>query len=548
MNAFKKAAAALCAVMLAAGAVGCGNTDDTPAAEGTTAPAETQAAETTAGEKEEPETEEEPESEAEAETEVKTEEKAVETSAEKELSVSKAADKVSAMLEEVTQAANGELEGGYNASMTFTPGADIVAEMPELKTISMTVDAKMKDKLMGADYAFSYDSKPLISMQMVLDADKETGYFTVPDLSEGVLTASAADVQGLVEQNLNAPINPIAGTESGEAMVKAPKPDLEAIKNIDYEALIKDIASYADTFMENFPAPEDGGDYTLDSEGVSFDLKVKSYTVTPEDQQKIADALTEKLKADDQLKGLFTACGMTEEQFEEMWANVGAGSTEGETVKFDLYYYNDEAVGIEFKEAGGVTGHAFCVSDEEHLLIDCDLATDTTTAECKGLLTHENDVIDGDITLKVDDGNGVVNGVIEYNSIKATEDEVNGEVVMTVTVDGEELSKITMNMDANADTAKMNMAMITKGKDLGTFDVNVQKTDASDVKIPEGKAYKMTDENEMKAYLESCDIESFKANVKDALGEELFAKLFPERNGAESAMMSGTAAAPEGAV
>jgi hypothetical protein len=77
-----------------------------------------------------------------------------------------------------------------------------------------------------------------------------------------------------------------------------------------------------------------------------------------------------------------------------------------------------------------------------------------------------------------------------------------------------------MSFDVNEDGGKITEKISAQGKDAGALDMTLQKTDASDIKIPDGKAYKAVNDEEMQAYLESCDVEAFKAKIKEAVGEE----------------------------
>lgn len=520
----KRFAAALCALTLAVGMTSCGNTEtDAPAADNTAdSTAQTSAAETKSDETA-------PEAEKETDDEVKTEDKEEDVKS-GELNIGEAADNVAAKLDEVKKAANGELEGGYAASMTYTPSGDITAEVPGLKPITVSFDAKQKDKLTGINYSVEFDSKPVVSLQMVADSANETGYVVIPELSDGVLTASADDIRELVNKNVQAPMAAIQGAEGQEgAAVESPEFDVEALGNIDYEALGEDLASYVDTIKENFPEPTDGGEYSLSAENVTIPLTIKSYKLTSDDKEKLVTAVTDKLKADSQLKDIFKACGVDDAKYNEIWdSSVSGTDTSGDT-EFDVYYNGEVPAGIAVKDSNGaVANYAVFASDDSHIIIDCDLGSQVEEATCKGVLNYVDNTINGTIKVHSKTQYSEANGTVEYKDLYSAEDAVRGDMIMTVEQDGAEQAKIAMSFDVNEDGGKITEKISAQGKDAGALDMTLQKTDASDIKIPDGKAYKAVNDEEMQAYLESCDVEAFKAKIKEAVGEELFDKMFPQ--------------------
>lgn len=521
----KRLAAALCALTLAVGMTSCGKTEnETSAANG--------AAESTAQTTEETKTEETAsEAEKEAEEKTETEEKSEDVKS-GELNIGEAADNVAAKLDEVKKAANGELEGGYSASMTYIPSSDVTAEVPGLKPITVSCDAKQKDKLTGINYAIEFDSKPVVSLQMVADSSTETGYVVVPELSDGVLTASADDIQSLVNKNMQAPMAAVQGAD-GQA-VETPKFDVEALGNIDYEALGEDLASYVDTIKENFPEPTDGGEYELSAESVTIPLTIKTYTLTEDDKNKLVTAVTDKLKADDQLKKIFGACGMDDAKYNEVWDSAVSGTDTSGTTSFDVYYNGEVPAGIAVKDENGAIGtYAIFANDDSHIIVDCDFGNQTEEATCKGLLTYVDNTINGTVKVHSKTQYSETNGTVDYKDLYSTEDTVRGGIVMTVEQDGEEMAKIDMSFDVNEDGGKITEKVSAQGKDAGTLDMTLQKTDASDIKIPEGKTYKAVDEDELQAYLEGCDVEAFKEKIKAAVGDELFDQMFPQAQASE---------------
>ncbi len=507
----KKIFAAFLAAMMAVGAVGCGDVKD---GEGdSTAPADSQAADTTTTAAV---------TEAPAETTT--------TVAEKALDVDEAAKNVGNEIEKAQKAALGELEGGYKAVVTYTPAGSLATEKG-VKPVTLTMEAKQKDKLTGITYELGYDSKGLLTLNAVYDNEKEVAYASVPELSDGVLTGSSEDIKEMVQNSVN-PQN--YGAEAGQAAAAAENVDFDALKNIDYQALSDDIATYIETFKENFPEGKDAADYTVSADGVEIALKTKSFTVTPEDTQKLGKAISDKGMADATLKDVFKAAGVDDEQYKSFWDTYANVDTESaSTTYFDIYYTQDDApAGIAIKsDETTVKNRLIVASSQTDVIIDCDMSDATGEKTAKGHINYENETLNGQIVIKNKTEYSNSETTVEYKNLTATDEKIVGNASITQTTDGEETMKVTYSFDATSEGGTVEMAFRANGEDLGTVKTEMQKTDASDITIPTGTTYKMTDSESMQKYTESCDVEGWQENVKKALGEDLYNDVFAAQNG-----------------
>ena len=510
----KKIVTAFLAALLAVSAVGCGNdanqgADSTPAdtkaTEATTTAATTTAAETTTT-----------------------------TAAADSLTAEEAEKKVEENIDNAQKAVKGELEGSYKVITTYNAPKD-----KDIKPVTLTMEVKQKDKLTGMNYAIGYDSKDLLTVNAVYDNEKETAYAVIPELSDGVLTGTSEEIKNMVSNSVTPMAQTAASTATGNAeaddaqaataaVSAASVPDMEALKNIDVQALSEDITTYVDTFKENFPEATDGKDYVVSDGGVEITLKTKSYVVTPEDSQKLSKAISDKALADKTLKDVFTAAGATEENYKSIWDSFAQTKEDAETTYFDVYYNADESpVGFAKKSDEKKVEQFFVIaSDEKNIIIDSKLGDQTSDKDIKGHFTYENQTLNGKMTVtnKTQDYNKVA--TFEYKDLTVSGNTVVGDAIFTSSADGTESIKVPYSFDMNDNGGTMEMKAKVAGEDMGTVKTEVQKTDASDITVPTGTTFKMADQESLQKYTESCNVEGWQEDVKKALGDELYEKVF----------------------
>ena len=517
----KKIVSAFLAALLAVGAAGCGEVKDQGNDKST--PAETQATEATTT------------------TTAATTTAAETTTAaakDEDLTIDDAEKKVEENVEKAQKAAKGELDGAYKVVTTYTAPKE-----KNMKPVTLTVEVKQKDKLTGMNYEIGYDSKGLLTINAVYDNEKQTAYATVPQLSDGILTGTSEEIEKMVSDSVT-PLAQTAASQAGAgetdgeaaspatvAAATAGVPDLEAFKNLDTEALTNDIASYITTFQENFPEAKDGKDYEVAEGGVTITLKTKTYTLTPEDTKKLVGAITDKGLKDDTLKDMFSAMGVSDDDYKGLWNSMKEGQENAETVSFDVYYNADETpVGFATK-SDGVENHFVVASDDKNVIIDGDFGSQVSEKTMKGHFTYENDTLNGKLTVKNKTQDYDQKVVFEYKDLTVTDDKMVGDAIISSTANGEEAMKITYNFDINGDNGTMDIKMKMGGQDMGSVKVDMQKTDASDITVPSGTTYKFADQESIQKYTESCDVEGWKAECKKTLGDELYTQFF----GAEEA-------------
>ena len=434
------------------------------------------------------------------------------------LTVDEAAKTLGTTLEKAQEVAKGTTDTGYKATVGYSAPSDGEIGQLGLKDIAVSAEAKQKDKMTGLDYIISYDSSDVLPLNVVYDNDSQTAYIKIPELSDAYLTGTVDQINEMMGSSLDS-YTSMAGMDnplSGDA-------DLSALENYDFAALMEDLLSYADTVKENVPEAKDGENYTVEKDGVSIELTTKSYTVTTEDAKKVADAVIAKGKADSTLKDLFTQMGVSDSDYESIWDELDMSDAEDETVNIDVYYKVGNVAGFKAVNSDGEEMRCIAASDEKNVIIDCDLSSvEDSTFVMSGLVTYENDTLDGSINVDAADMNMVIN----YNSVKVTEDSANGTMTISASQGGEAVMDMSCTLDVSGNQGTITYTGSAEGQSIGTITVKVEETNASDISVPTGTMYNFTNEEELRKYADGCDVEGWQNKLKTALGDELFNQIF----------------------
>ena len=429
------------------------------------------------------------------------------------LTVDEAAKVLETRIDKAQEVAKGNLDNGAKAVITYSaPQSGSIGELG-LKDVTIGVEAKQKDKMSGMDYTFGYDGKNVLTMNMVYDNDSQTAYVKIPELSDAYLVGTAEDMESM-SQNM-----------SGMGGITSMQPDTSAFDDYDFDALIDDLTGYLDTIKENAPEAKDGGKYTVEKDGVKIDLDTKTYHITASDAKKVADAVAAKGKQDATLKDFCEKAGMSTEEYDEMW-NIGdIDESDTETVDVDVYYIDDNPVGFDLKSSEGDVIKMVNAADDTHLIVDYDISADSDTFKMNGLVTYDNDTLDGSITASTAaSGSSTGDFTIKFDNVTVSDDTSKGTMSFNGTVDGEAMN-FSITFDCTGNNGTVTMTGSAGGEDFGTITIKSEETNASDITIPSGTSYKLNDENDLQKYLEGCDTESFLNSLKDALGEEMYNNL-----------------------
>lgn len=434
------------------------------------------------------------------------------------ITADEAAKSIEETIGKAVQLANGELDAGYKASVTYTmPNSDL-----GVQNISFDLEAKQKDKMSSADYSLNCDGKSAISMNLVYDNENEQVYLKIPELSDAYLVDNAENI-GSMADGLSITANPVDVAGGDEI--------LNELNDYDFSALFDDLATYVDTIKENGPQATDGEKYTISKDGVSIDLDTKSYKITAKDAKKVADAIASKGKSDAVLKDFFTkACGEAVD-YDSMWDDLtDIDESDTSAIEIDVYYDGDNFAGLYGRSDDGGNFRFVAASTETDILVEGGSVDGDDTMVIDGHITFKDDTLDGKVSMEMVEYGYKTGFTMEYKSVTVTDDAAKGEIVYNATQDGQESMNLSINLNCSGNDVDITMSASAQGEAVGTVSIKAQETNASDITVPTGTFYKLSDENELQQYLEGCDMDGWMNSLKDVIGEDMYNAFFSVQN------------------
>ncbi|MCD7741226.1 MAG: hypothetical protein LUI06_03370 [Ruminococcus sp.] len=450
------------------------------------------------------------------------------------ITVDTAAQAIEDQLDKVEKIANGELEEGYKAQLTYSAPDSITNELGvALSDITIGMEAKQKDKMSGVDITLDYDSQTLLTLNTVYDNDSQTAYIKIPELSDDYLTTTTDSLSALAQDYVDE-MGVDVESASGDADEM-----IDSLSQIDMTALLEDIESYEDVVKENIPEATAGDDYTVSSGDASITLTTECYTVTSTDAYNLMAAIAEKGVDDQTLKDAALALGMTEDEYDSMWATLcdDIDTSDTAALSVDVYYYGDDFAGFSLSD-GEEAYYAIAASDDTSMIIDMDLSDGSDGFTANGALTLEDGLINGsvDMGVMVSDSDvtsstgGSTSLTLEFDNLEATEEVLNGKITCSVT-SADTTIDMVCSFDNKEDDIDTSLSLSMDGESLGSISLTAQETNASDISVPTGTGYELTDDTALEAYMEGLNLDSWLTNVQTALGDELYTALFGSLTG-----------------
>lgn len=448
-----------------------------------------------------------------------------------EKSVKEITHSISDTIEQAEKAIKGELEFAYDANLNVTFGSvmkDLVGV--ELKPIDVSTSAKQKGKKTSADIAVNYDSKSLVSLNSVFDHTTETMYFKVPELSDAYLTGTVNDFAELAKSGEK--LVPSEDEKSTSADIDLNKDMLNVLKGIDFEKLGDDLDTYVDLIKEKAPEAKKGDNISGEIDGHKYDYTTKSYEINGNDVKTIADAVVDKAKKDSLIKDIAIAMGCSEDEYNSDLDSAKSSINESideeikdKTFTVDIYYDNDILKGFK-TNFDGADVNVILIDNDDVFAMDYIIKFDGTEVTLKGSAAKTDDKINGEFKFNANmQEEGNFNGKFVVTDLEAKEGIFKGTISseFNLNVSGVIITpKIVIKSNSTNDKLDLSCSLGMGDVDYVTLAMTCEKTDASDITLPTGTMYNMTNEDDMKKYMSSCDVNKLTENIKNALGEELY--------------------------
>lgn len=458
--------------------------------------------------------------------------------------MSKMSKKLSSAAAAVQDVVKGEAENGYTCNAVLDFGEVFTEEAGfEIKPVSLKADSKVKGGKSETDLQLAYDSNSLANVYIITDSDTNTVYLKCPELGDAYLSMSPDDLQSLLKKsgvtsqignntNINLPAAVLGSSAvPGNSMNNGLNTLQEAFKDIDFDALSKDIEEYWQTVKDIIPEGTKKDDITGDISGHSYTYEVKSVDITVGTMKDMMTAIANKAKDDTLIKDNLIKSGISEEQYNKLidsltssTSSISEQQAQQKLFTVDVYSYEGEEVGFQLDLSGVGTIKMVSINTEEVFAIDVDASMQSSKIALKGAFEMDDDTINGSADLNVTSANNkAVSANLAIKDLMLAENQLTGSIGLDFTADGKSLSA---NLSSTGTEEKPNISIDVNynGKKAVGLNITGEKTGASDVTTPSGTIFPMTEEG-LSSFQQSCNVEGFKAHIKEVLGDELYAKL-----------------------
>ena len=411
-----------------------------------------------------------------------------------------------------SKALSGELDFAYTGSAEIEFGSYVTNKLgKDLKPVTINAAAKQRGGKTQTDISLAYDQGTLISLNAVADNEAQVAYFKIPELSDAYVAISADELKAMFEEK-GAQLENIIRTNV--ALGDAENFDLDSLKDtlsdIDISALFDDFKSYCDAAAEKVPEGRENGTVTGEINGYSYSYDVETIDFTGQVLYDIIDTVIEKAKNDDLLKDTFAKFGVTADQYnaavDEFAANIKEQDLSGAAFTIDLYKSGDQYLGFSFTDAEGKNAAKLAViSQDDVIAFDFGVTSDgKSISAAKGSFTTTDDILNGSIDISAEDS---MTASVVFTNIKEEGDLFSGTVSINIAADGSNIAAelVSASTDSKAD---FTITSALNGENIFKLTILGEKTDASDITMPTGTIYQCND-NDLKAYAESCDIQGF---------------------------------------
>ena len=464
--------------------------------------------------------------------------------------ISVMAENISNTLSRAQDIATGETDFAYEGTFNISFGTAVTKEMDNApKDIGMKISSKQKGGNEGGDITLTYGGEDLMTINEVLSRENsDEAFVRIPELSDAYIKVSKEDAQKYIQEQ--------AGVDMSELTQAAEQADID----FDAEAFETDINEYEQLIKDNFPEAKENGTKSGDIDGISYEYTSKSYEVTSADAQKIATAVLEKAKTDENIKKLYeqgVEQALTQVQTVQGGSETTAPSYEEnidkllEQVKGEIEEESKVALETYENENGDFMGFTLTPDGEEgelkYVVVSSDDAEgidmtfdsgDGTSMTAYGAFKSVDDTVNGKYTISVKEDDAEKMAIVyDVKDVKTVGDNFSGTIRVDVKSDedGEAMSGwCEIASASDEDNVDVTFDLGYNGEKALTMNVTCKKTEASDVELPgsDAKIYNALNEEEMNKYLEECDLEGFQNKMKEKLGDDMYNQLF---SGASSA-------------
>lgn len=457
-----------------------------------------------------------------------------------EKKISSVSDNIGETIDIASKALKGDLDFSYTADAELKFGEGFTNEIGyEIKPIAVSTATKQKGKKTAADMSFKYDSKNLMSLNTVIDNETQTVYIKCPELSDSYLSASADEINGLLadsglsmDDSLESATGSLTAMSAGAATASSSE-ILDILGEIDYEALAADLEEYWKLIEENCPEGKENGNITGDIDGNSYDYSVKTYEITGQVVYDMVTDVTEKAKSDEFLKDLFVKMGMSESDYDSaisgITSEMGSENMDEVLLSVDVYFDGGDAVGFATSIEDELNVKMISIDTDEVYAVDMNIQDGEGEGfTLKGSAKEQDGKVNGKFDFGFNDGSEDMGLSVTMTDLQAQGELFSGSIEFGLSVvDGDTTVSPSIELISNSTSDKLDLTMNIEESGINylTMTVTGQETDASDITVPSDNIFSL-DESGLESYMATCKTDEFLADIKSALGDELYNEMF----------------------
>lgn len=402
-----------------------------------------------------------------------------------------------------------ELKSGGKANVTIKPG-DYLDELigSDIKEISFDVDAKLKGKVAGAGMSLSYDGEGIADIDTVYDGESENMYYKIVGLNDKYIKTSLredetdsilSDLESMSDIDFVMP----QGSESvNEVFDKA----VGVLKSANISGIVSDVDSVITAVDKALPEAEESGEKTVKKNGIEAVFETEKFSFNDEKvDSKCTAAAKEALLEAENIKAVVSQVTDYEElvnnMFESDYADIYAEDEDARSKSDNaiFFYYDDKLSGFGvddrnyFVSADTDDGYMFVYKSDYDNSNKDEIAL-TAIPDGEKLDISFNMSMGDDTAVSLFSDNELIIKINDFEIVNSDTGTYNAEIEAGASIsisEGEQPMHCAVKAKCKGDdrTQKESGEVLVeenkKEKNLLSYDYSFQKTDASDIKIPD---------------------------------------------------------------
>lgn len=458
------------------------------------------------------------------------------------------------------------LENSLDGDISTGASTDLSIELGEMLTsqfgydvgkITISNNAKVKDKIFANNLSLKYNDKSLASFNCVVDNDG-VGYVQIPELSDAYLKADLVD---LIEGE--------TGTSFDTDSFEIPEEFEKTLEAFDEEKVSNLFENYIGIIEKHVPDSEKGDNYTGKINELEYTYETKEYKVDGKIGFDCVSEILNEVKNDKEIAALWNEIVdmqkkeaadsgyYSDEELEEYYPSFETSISEyidsfnagkddayssDDLMVVKVYYDGDRTMGFNVEVDG--EGFTLAMIDEKtsfgvgftvlEVSEDDEEYTYSQNTQMGFTIEGEDGKYDGKLayTCEYSDSDGSTSN-LGYELTFDTDVEIvdektgafKGDINFGMNI-GEETLGLTISSNSTADKADISFTAKYNDQAIVTIGIVNVITDATDITVPSGKTYDISNDTDMAEFSQNCDLEGFLTSVQTALGEDLYNAIF----------------------